>query len=850
LAENAESPGIGVMTDRKTDIEKLIAETAQLHEDGEYREAYNRAMDAMTLVAGFPSLKELEPAVCVSAARSAYYLSNFTECLELLSRIDVSKAQTAPVSGKGEDGASLPLGSRIGVEAAIIRSNVLRRLGHYCEALETLGVGMPERLDGLPPRIVIEALLARGACMYNMGMPVQAREELETSLGLATHNNDKRARARVLVMLGLVARSMGFMDKAADYFSRGKDLCRSLGDEYGEAAALLNEAIVFYHAGMFGKSEKSVSRARSLFGKIEWSPGICRSLLVQGNIRRECGDYEGALKSYSRAGKMAQQLGYRKETALFLAYSASVSENRGDYKQALALLDESLAVADAVSAKGEVASEVRMRIGQVLLKDGKVAEAEKHLESSLSLAGSNRDSLCEGLVLRTIGTLKFHSGSESEGKNAFRESINILRACGCSHELARTHVMYASVLCGIDARGFEGREKAGMPACLPADADEAIRCLMEAGHLLSVMDDDFLRSKTDELLDRLLSFKRTRGLIRTSPAENGRIISIGYDPEIMIAGRLAAVSSSMLELWKRIEFAGTFSKPVLVTGETGTGKELVAGLIHEVSNRSKKPFVPVNCAAIPDHLFESEFFGHRKGCFTGAATDRKGFFEEADGGTLFLDEVGELTSVQQVKLLRVLQEGKIRRIGENVERPVDVRIISATNRNLENMIDESAFREDFYYRINVDQIHIEPLRKRPEDIMPLIAWRLCGNGNGANAEQAVRIEESVLRSLQVYHWPGNVRELISILDRLAYMGRGGVINFDMLPERIKDRFEADRGINETGPDIVEHASNNEKLKKVMNICRGNKAAAARWLGISRGTLYKELKRSGLGYYIR
>jgi transcriptional regulator with PAS, ATPase and Fis domain len=323
-----------------------------------------------------------------------------------------------------------------------------------------------------------------------------------------------------------------------------------------------------------------------------------------------------------------------------------------------------------------------------------------------------------------------------------------------------------------------------------------------------------------------------------------------YDPEIMIAGRLAAVSSSMLELWKKIMFAGTFSKPVLVTGETGTGKELVAGLIHEASDRSKKPFVPVNCAAIPDHLFESEFFGHRKGCFTGAATDRKGFFEEADGGTLFLDEVGELTSVQQVKLLRVLQEGKIRRIGENVERPVDVRIISATNRNLEKMIDESAFREDFYYRISVDQIHIEPLRKRPEDIIPLIALRLCGNGNGTNAGRTVRIEDSVLRSLQVYHWPGNVRELFSILDRLAYMGRGGIINFDMLPERIRDRFETDRGIAESKQDMQEHGSNNEKLKKVMNICRGNKAAAARWLGISRGTLYKELKRSGLGYYIR
>jgi DNA-binding NtrC family response regulator len=227
--------------------------------------------------------------------------------------------------------------------------------------------------------------------------------------------------------------------------------------------------------------------------------------------------------------------------------------------------------------------------------------------------------------------------------------------------------------------------------------------------------------------------------------------------------------------------------------------------------------------------------------------DRAGFFEEANGGTLFLDEVGELTTLQQVKLLRVLQEGRIRRVGENAERAVNVRIVSATNQDLEEKLGTAALREDFYYRINAEHIHVPALRDRCEDIVPLIGF--CFSANGGNGSGAVRIEHSALKCLQRYAWPGNVRELFAVLDRAKHISNGEVITIEMLPERIRDGRAASHvssaRLSSIRPRDAEPSDAKERLMKALDFCGGNKSAAARWLGISRGTLYKELRRTGL-----
>jgi len=227
---------------------------------------------------------------------------------------------------------------------------------------------------------------------------------------------------------------------------------------------------------------------------------------------------------------------------------------------------------------------------------------------------------------------------------------------------------------------------------------------------------------------------------------------------------------------------------VLITGESGTGKELVARAIHENSARAKQPFITINCGAFPETLLESELFGYVKGAFTGANENRHGLFHAANGGTLFMDEIGNMSVTMQVKLYRVLQEGKVRAIGSTEETDVDVRIIAATNKDLAKEIAEERFREDLYYRLSVIPIHLPPLRERDADI-PLLAREFLGRFSKSMGKKVDGIEPEAMRRLEVYDWPGNVRELENTIERAVALESGPRVTVNALPERIQKHFQ-------------------------------------------------------------
>ena len=237
-------------------------------------------------------------------------------------------------------------------------------------------------------------------------------------------------------------------------------------------------------------------------------------------------------------------------------------------------------------------------------------------------------------------------------------------------------------------------------------------------------------------------------------------------------------SQPMRRIFEQIRQVAKWNTTVLIRGESGTGKELVANAIHYNSPRANRPFIKLNCAALPDNLLESELFGHEKGAFTGAVSQRKGRFEQADGGTLFLDEIGEISSAFQAKLLRVLQEGEFERVGGDRTFKVDVRIIAATNRDLESAVEEGGFREDLYYRLNVMPLYIPSLRDRSEDIPDLARFLIGKIARHQNRE--LEITDSAIRMLMRYAWPGNVRELENLLERAAIMSEGGLIDRDVV----------------------------------------------------------------------
>ena len=242
---------------------------------------------------------------------------------------------------------------------------------------------------------------------------------------------------------------------------------------------------------------------------------------------------------------------------------------------------------------------------------------------------------------------------------------------------------------------------------------------------------------------------------------------------------LLGESLVMQEIRTKIAKLARSQAPVYISGESGSGKELVARLIHQQSSRSDHAFVAVNCGAIPNELMESEFFGHKKGSFTGAVSDKKGLFQAAEGGTLFLDEVADLPLSLQVKLLRAIQEKKIRPVGDQQEIPVDIRLLSATHRNLNEMVRDGSFRQDLYYRINVIDLHVPPLRERPGDI-PALVDHVLAKLTGANKQDRPILSASALTALQRYHFPGNVRELENILERALALYEGNSIESDDL----------------------------------------------------------------------
>ena len=294
--------------------------------------------------------------------------------------------------------------------------------------------------------------------------------------------------------------------------------------------------------------------------------------------------------------------------------------------------------------------------------------------------------------------------------------------------------------------------------------------------------------------------------------------------------RMVAESPPMRRLLARAAALARASAPVVLQGETGTGKEVLARVLHATSPRARKAFVAVNCAALPGDLLESELFGHARGAFTGAVTDKAGLFEEAEGGTLLLDEVAELPLSLQAKLLRVLQDGEVRRVGSNRAHRADVRVVAATHRELREQVERGAFREDLFYRLNVFSLTLPPLRERKEDILP-IALQLLE----LEETKARGFSRDAERALLAYRWPGNIRELSNAVRHGAALAEDPEVSADDLPDEVRRPRPSRSPLRPLAEVEREH------VLAVLDACGGNQAEAARVLGLARNTLWRRLR---------
>jgi two-component system response regulator AtoC len=316
-------------------------------------------------------------------------------------------------------------------------------------------------------------------------------------------------------------------------------------------------------------------------------------------------------------------------------------------------------------------------------------------------------------------------------------------------------------------------------------------------------------------------------------------------------GDMLFLSEGMRSIARTVRKVAAFKTTVLVLGESGVGKELVSRAIHALSPRARAPFVAVNCGAIPEALLESELFGHVRGAFTDATSDKRGLFEEAEGGTLFLDEIGELPPPLQVKLLRALQEEEIRRVGDVRPIAVDVRVVAATSRELAQMVEDGSFRQDLYYRLNVMPVFIPPLRERKDDILPLLD-HMIGVANARLGTKIVGFTDAAVRALVGYDWPGNVRELENTVEHAAVMAEGTLVDLHDLPERTHRPARPQGGLQLTLPEgdlSVKRAARiveRELILKALQQTGGNRTHAAKLLDLSHRALLYKIKEFGIG----
>lgn len=570
---------------------------------------------------------------------------------------------------------------------------------------------------------------------------------------------------------------------------------------------------------------------------------LIQALNACGTVAWRQGDWKRADEAYRAAVRLAEEFDESRWKFSVLANQARLLACRGEPGPAASLLDR--IGREFPHTTGPLFAILEEYRGQVALIQGEARVALGHFENcEQELVRSHIQSYERAEVLLRKGEALVALEEFEAAELCLNQGLE--RLSHYPQALERGHILHQRGLC---------RAQRARPREALADLDRAVvelrgvgdrwnlfRCLLDRATIGVASDEQRVADATEARV--LASLLGNPGSTRAAEAELARAearLHRGPEPVPASTGGMVAEGKAMKAVVAEARLVAASDHPVLLQGETGTGKEVFARFLHEHSARASGPFVPVNCAAIPEALFEREFFGHAKGAFTGAHRGGPGLVEEAEGGTLFLDEVGELPATLQPKLLRLLQDGGYRRVGETRARRVDLRIVSATNRPLADAVSDGSFRADLFYRLRGFELVLPPLRERAEDLIPL-AWTFLARQAGA-AEAA--IDPAALRVMCAYAWPGNVRELESSIASAWVRAReSGVIRAVHLPQAVqaRDRRQVARRLD------LSHAVRRTERQLILTALERSqfrRTDAAALLGIGRNTLYEKMRRLGI-----
>jgi two-component system response regulator HydG len=502
------------------------------------------------------------------------------------------------------------------------------------------------------------------------------------------------------------------------------------------------------------------------------------------------------------------------------------------------------------------AAEILLRQAEASLELGAYEGARDLAGRALAMSRARGIELEVGHILRVDALARWFLGDGQGARATLRDAESHLRHIGDLYEVGRVLLARAEFLAetpgaavAAAAEALNLFERMGVIHLADRARDllaiSQVRQRAAQAHAEHAPDLDQSRSNDPARSARTTSDAAAALTPSTTPAiAPSTTPSPAFDPIIDLStGPIVAASPATREVLAKARTIAPHPGSVLLTGETGVGKDIIARFIHDHSARAGSEFVPVNCAAIPDTLFERELFGHARGSFTGADRTSPGLVEYANGGTLFLDEIGELPMPLQAKLLRLLQDGSFRRVGEAQERKVDVRVIAATNRDLGGQISQKIFREDLWFRLSLFELEIPPLRARSEDVIPLVHFFL--ERESRRLRNTFWMTKDAWQLIKRYGWPGNVRELESaIVSSTAQAGKDGCVHTEHLPRSLRGMGSIPTSVT---LDLTKHLENEERRMILLALQRSrqSKAEAARYLGISRNSLYDKLKRLGI-----
>ncbi|MCK4404471.1 MAG: sigma 54-interacting transcriptional regulator [candidate division Zixibacteria bacterium] len=677
---------------------------------------------------------------------------------------------------------------------------------------------------------------------------------------------DQKGIAEIYNELARICFIRSQFNRAVEYVNDALDLCRQTNDQKMIARLHGNLGTILMLKDQWKKAEKNLLIGLQANEALHDKLNICRSLLSLGNLSCLLRKFQSAEEYLRRALNLISENNFLRELAIYQEYQGSLELARGDLGLAQKYFQEAIHIGEQIGPKGAIISQAYRLLAELQTERGEFENAQASCEKSLLASKSIGEKLEEAMAYRALGRLFSRNGHPAEVKKNFAQATRMLEEIGVKFELAKTYLDMGK----SDSFPFWERMKfLGRAEDLASQLDSLYYlALVHATFAQLFLQNDKLAEAQDFLDKAKCVFERSdekadlgslsaleKKIKAHQPANQSIYVNSSYGfafADIITRDR---ATLKILESVRRIK---DLDITILLEGETGTGKDLLAKVIHYTSNRKDKRFVVASCAALPETLFESELFGHKKGAFTGAVADKKGLLDEAVGGTLYLDEIAEVPLSIQVKLLRAIEEKEIVRIGEVKPRKIDFRVIAATNIDLDKLVQEGGFRSDLFYRLNGMRFRLPPLRERREDISLLVKYFLKKHSVGGLRQNSVyhdshssptvpTLDPKIMELFSNYDWPGNVRELENEVKRVLISSRGeDKITFALLAGSL-EKFGNGKSSQPTSLLTRLAKYEKEQIEKALAKSNGVKAKAARLLNIDEALLRYKIKKYNLSF---